>query len=394
MRHSGGAERYVSELRSALRAAGDDVRLLTSSAGSAGDGTADYVAWGTEARAAQSVLQLVNPRAFRSARRAVRDFRPEAVLVLMFANHLSPSIFAAFRGLPTAYLATDFKVVCPTFAKRLPSGATCTFAAGRACLRAGCLNAPHWVREQARYALIRRAVLGAPQVLACSEAVRRELARNGIESIHLPLPVAPPDPSFRRAPAPDPVFVLLGRLAEQKGIFSLLRAFARLHAELPGARLRFVGDGPDREALARAIAERALDGAVELVGWKSPERLEEWLRDAWALVAPTLGPEPLGMVAIEAILRDLPVVATANGGFLESVEPGRTGLLVRDGDEEALLGALRAVATGAVFAEHRVDAAAAARLRARHDPEGHVDALRALFRAGRGACASPRGSSG
>jgi hypothetical protein len=45
----GGAERYITAVRDGLRAAGDEVRLLTSSAGTAGDGSADYRAFGSEA---------------------------------------------------------------------------------------------------------------------------------------------------------------------------------------------------------------------------------------------------------------------------------------------------------------------------------------------------------
>ena len=47
-RGRGGAENHALALRAGLEAAGDEVRLLTSSAGTAGDGTAEYVAYGTE----------------------------------------------------------------------------------------------------------------------------------------------------------------------------------------------------------------------------------------------------------------------------------------------------------------------------------------------------------
>ena len=381
MRHAGGAERYVSQLRAGLAAAGDEVRLLTSSAGTAADGTADEVAWGTESLAAQSVLQLANPSAWRRAGSIRRRFEPQVVLVAMFANHLSPAIFAAFRGLPVVFAATDFKVVCPTFAKVLPSGRTCTEPEGRACLRAGCLSPLHWLREQSRYALIRRALRGTARVLACSEFVRGELARNGIAADHLPLPVDSPGAGFRRAPASDPTFVFAGRFAAQKGVLPLLAAFSRLRSELPAARLRYVGDGPQRAALVEAAQAPELRGAIEVIPWQAGPRVEEFLRDAWAAVAPTRGPEPLGLVALEAIVRDLPVIATRNGGFLETVEEGRSGLLVGDGDDADVLAAMRAVATRRAFPDHRLDPAIVAQVASRHSPPAHVATLRELFAA-------------
>jgi glycosyltransferase involved in cell wall biosynthesis len=381
MRHAGGAERYIAQLRAGLTAAGDDVRLLTSSAGTAADGTADEVAWGTESLVARSLLQLANPSAWRLARSIRRRFQPQVVLVAMFANHLSPAIFAAFRGLPVIFAATDFKAVCPTFAKVLPSGATCRDREGRACLRAGCLSPLHWLREQPRYALIRQAIHGTVRVLACSEFVRGELERNGIAADHLPLPVEPPGPAFRRAPALDPTFVFAGRLATQKGVLPLLAAFSLLRREIPSARLRYVGDGPQRAALVDAARATELRSAIEVIPWQAGPRVEDFFRDAWAVVMPTRGPEPLGLVTIEAIVRDVPVVATRNGGFLETVEEGRSGLLIGDGDDGELLAALRAVATREVFPEHRLDPALVARVAARHSLPAHLAALRELFSA-------------
>lgn len=405
MRHAGGAERYVAGLRAALAAAGDEVRLLTSSAGDAAGGTADYVAWGTESLLAQSALQISNPWAVRAARRAVAELDPDVVFVCMFANHLSPAIFSAFRGRPVVYSASDFKIVCPTFAKVLPSGTTCQYREGRACLAQRCVGLPRWLRDRPRYGAIRRAVDGAARVLACSDCVRRELERNGVAAEHLPLPVDPPGDGFRRAPAPAPLFVFCGRLAAQKGIFPLVRAFARLLAEVPAARLRFLGDGPERRALEGAIGELAVGGAVELVGLRPHEEVESFLADAWAAVSPTLGPEPLGLVALEAIARGVPVVATRNGGFVETVEEGLTGRLVADGDEEALFAALREIALGRSFPDRTIDPAARRRLLERHDPRRHVDELRAIFRSeiaraaagitgSRSASASPTGSCG
>jgi glycosyltransferase involved in cell wall biosynthesis len=381
MRHAGGAERYVADLRRGLRAAGDEVELLTSSAGSAAEGTAERTAAASERRWVQGVTQIVNPAAFAAVRRAMRDFAPEAVLVNMFANHLSPAVFAAFGGAPAFVVATDFKLACPTFAKLLPDGTSCREPQGAACLRRGCVGTAHWLRDRPRYALLARAARRAEAVFACSETVRVELARNAIASEVVPMPVDPPGPAFRRRPAGEPTYVFCGRLAAQKGIFELTEAFARLRAEAPRARLRFVGDGPDRVALERRVALLGAGDAIEFTGWVARERVEEHLADAWAAVAPTRGPEPLGLVALEAIVRGVPVVATRAGGFLETVDEGRSGLLVADGDRAALAAALLAVARREVFPTHVVDPALAARTLAERDLGRHVESLRARFAA-------------
>ena len=63
MRLRGGVEGYVSSIREGLRAAGDEVRLLTTTAGSPAEASPDYLAYGTERPAAQALLQVVNPSA-------------------------------------------------------------------------------------------------------------------------------------------------------------------------------------------------------------------------------------------------------------------------------------------------------------------------------------------
>ena len=98
------------------------MRLLTGSAGTAGDGTADFVVFGTERVAAQVLLQIVNPLAVAGVRRAVRQFKPDVALVNMFAHHLSPAALYALGGVPTVLVVSDYKAVCPVGSKLLPNG--------------------------------------------------------------------------------------------------------------------------------------------------------------------------------------------------------------------------------------------------------------------------------
>jgi len=228
MSGAGGAEWYMTWVRDGLRAAGDEVKLLTSSAGSAGDGSADYRAYATDRLAGRALLQIVNPFALISLRTALRRFRPDVVLVNMFEHHLSPAILPQLRGVPSVLTVTDYKCICPVGSKLLPDDTLCTERAGLVCLRSGCVSLPHWLRDQPRYALIAAGLKCFDRVLACSQWVQQELEKNWISSEHLPLPVPLPRPGFHRAPASDPLFVYCGRLDREKGVVLLLRAFARL----------------------------------------------------------------------------------------------------------------------------------------------------------------------
>lgn len=372
-------EQYVGWLYRGLREAGDDARLLTSSAGSAAAGSADYVAHGSNRKVAQVALQLVNPAAVRRARSAVREFEPEIVHVNMFETHLSPSVFAAFRGVPTVLMVHNYKPICPVGSKLLPAETICTVPAGLVCWRGGCVGPAHWLRDRPRYALVAWALDRVDRVLAPSRWLARELRKHGIAAATLRPGVPLPGPAFRREPAAEPLFVFVGRLASEKGVGLLLRAFARLRASVPEARLRIVGEGPQRPELEALCARLRLGSAVTFLGRLSQADVELELARPWALVAPSLWAEPLGLVALEALVRGVPVVVSESGGFGETVRPGRDGLLFRNGDEEALARALEAIATGRAFPQRELAADAVARAKIRYDLAGHVEHLRGVL---------------
>jgi glycosyltransferase involved in cell wall biosynthesis len=259
---------------------------------------------------------------------------------------------------------------------------------GAVCRRTGCLSGPRAARDAIRYGLFRAGLRGLDRVLAPSRHVAAELTAIGVEAEHVPLPIAPLQGPPARRPAPDPSFVYAGRLAPVKGVELLLRAFARVRDEHPRATRRVCGEGRERERIAAAVAALGIGDAVAFRpgmegGWV------EHLEEAWALVAPSLYREPLGLVAIEAIVRDVPVVAAAEGGFAESVVDGRSGLLFPNGDEDELAARMLRVCEGA-FPGHRPDPAARAELARRHDLGDHVRVMERIW----GEAATPVGAAG
>jgi len=378
MTNAGGAEAYVLALRDSLRAAGDDVVLLTCGAGEAGRPAADARAYGADHAVPQSVLQIVNPFAVRRIGSVVRNFRPDVALVGSFAYHLSPAVLGVASAVPTVVSVTDYKIICPIGSKLLPTESLCSDRAGLICARQGCVGWAHWLRDQPRYALIASRLARVDRVLTCSRWVQHELALAGVSSEVLPPPVAPPL-NVRRKPAESPVFVYVGRLSREKGVGLLLRAFAQVRRERRDARLRVVGDGPERSRLEALVVALELGSSVTFTGRLDSSGVDETLQDAWALVAPSLWTEPYGLVAPEAVLRGVPVVASATGGFCDTIEDGVSGLLFPNGDEAALGGCLRAIADGEVFPSHVLAPDVVSRVAELRSPARYVDRLHAVF---------------
>jgi glycosyltransferase involved in cell wall biosynthesis len=378
LRRSGGMERYFETIRQGLRSAGHDVRLLTSTAGTAADGTAEYQAFGSNAAAAQALLQVVNPFAVASVRAVVRELRPELALVGMVEQHLSPAVFVALGNVPTILSFGDYKPICPIHSKLLPSGEICKVPAGLVCWTGGCIGLAHWLRDQPRYALFRAAIARADHILACSSWLERALGEAGIRAEAVALPTPPPPSHYVRAPAERPLFVFVGRLSREKGVASLIRAFARTREAVPSAQLRIVGDGEERPSLERLSASLGLGASVAFRGSLPLTEVERELAVAWASVAPSLWAEPLGLAAAEAVVRGVPVIASSTGGLAEIVEQGRSGLLFPNGDETELVRCLEDVATGRAFPSQILPAEVVHEIADRHSIERYVARLESL----------------
>jgi glycosyltransferase involved in cell wall biosynthesis len=140
------------------------------------------------------------------------------------------------------------------------------------------------------------------------------------------------------APAGMPRLAIVGRLIPIKGHDVLLRAIAAVRRERPELTLDVVGDGPLEGQLRATVDELGLADVVTFSGRVSPAAPA--FEAAEVVVVPSFG-EGFGMVALEAMERGRPVIASAVGGLPEIVDDGRTGVLVPPGDVDALAAAIR-----------------------------------------------------
>lgn len=163
--------------------------------------------------------------------------------------------------------------------------------------------------------------------------------------------------------APTPSVLFVGRLNAQKGVRDLLAAMEVVQAEVT---LDIVGDGPDRAALEQGARSAALDGRVRWHGALPQAAVAPLYRDASVVAIPSRD-EGLGLVAVEAQLSGVPVVAYRSGGVAELIEDGVTGLLVPPGDAHALGAALDALVRDPARAR-RMGEAGQVRMAARFAP--------------------------
>ena len=131
---------------------------------------------------------------------------------------------------------------------------------------------------------------------------------------------------------------IVGQVIERKGHIGLLQAISLLVKKGLDIQLIIVGDG-DSVFTAKVKMLIADLGLVPKITWRGfKKNLEEIYKGIDVLVAPTIPPEPFGLIVIEANMLGIPVIASNKGGFKETVTNGENGFLVEPEDAEQMAG--------------------------------------------------------
>lgn len=348
---AGGAEIAVILLRDLLRRNGHDARLLSSRAQPIPfPSSADYRCLGTTSPL-RVFTRVANPWAHRALRRALKAFDPDVVHVNLFLTQLSPLILPPLRPIPAIYHVHWHRPVCPTGSKMLPEGVPCNLSYGPGCYRNRCMPPAVRALTRLQMGLWKRWQGVFDLVVANSGYLKLRLESEGmarVETAWYGVPAVEPRPGLSN----PPTVAYAGRMVREKGVDTLLHAFAGAVKRVPDARLILVGAGEERGpivALARALR---LGSRMEMHDHLPRAETEAILKSAWVQAVPSRCVESFGLVAAEAMMRGTAVVASDIGGLREIVRAGETGLLVPPGDAASLAEALLALLGDVHRAEH------------------------------------------
>ena len=211
------------------------------------------------------------------------------------------------------------------------------------------------------------------------------------EVVYTPLePPPPPTADARRrvraaldTPADDVVILMAARLEVWKGAAVFVEALGRL-AGVPGWTAWLAG-GPQKAGEAEYLAglrtsarAAGIDGRVRLLGQRSD--VADLMAAADIYCQPNTGPEPFGVVFVEALTAGRPVVTRNSGGGAEVVTPA-CGVLTPPGDAAAVAEALRGLIADP-GRRQALGAAGPARAAELCDPARQLEALRSALTGG------------
>ena len=139
------------------------------------------------------------------------------------------------------------------------------------------------------------------------------------------------------APLEEKRLISVGRLSPEKGFIDLLRMFNILHKDYPDWRLEIIGDGVEKERLAKYIKDHELDEVVTLHGFRDKEYIDKLLHKS-SIYLLTSYTESFGIVLIEAMSHGVPCIAFNSAeGARELIQSGKNGYLIKNRSYSAFL---------------------------------------------------------
>lgn len=312
----------------------------------------------------------------------IDDFKPDVAHFHNIHDHLTTSIIRPLssREVPVVWTCHDYRPVCPNS----------NFLSGREicerCLPGKFYNvflnrckknslSASFVAMLASYSdLIRGVFKKVGCFIAPSEFMKDKLTAGGIDSekievVHNFIDTESYHPSGRE----KDYVIYFGRLSYEKGVDTLIRAFAGLE----GVRLIIAGEGPESGNLKTLASQLNVSG-VEFAGYREKEDLMRLVADSKLVVLPSRWYENLPFSVMESFALGKPVIASDIGGIPEMVEDGINGLLFPPEDEGGLMQQLkRLLSSGELRAE--MGAAAREKAQKRYNSSSHYQRIMEIY---------------
>ncbi|MEH2146497.1 glycosyltransferase family 4 protein [Nostoc sp.] len=217
--------------------------------------------------------------------------------------------------------------------------------------------------------------------IANSEYVRQELIQNGVPpeqtvTLHCGISV----PKTATAPLNLEVhqnhrILFVGRIVSDKGLEWLLKTL--IHTD-PQIKLDIAGEGWERPQLEKLANILRLSNRITWHGWCDPDKINKLYQQCFAVIFPSVWPEPAGLVTLEAYANYRPVIGSAVGGIPEHLRDGETGILVPGNNIKKLADAIHELYTDYQKSRHMGEQGHALLMK-EFTIDAHVNNLRKIY---------------
>lgn len=263
------------------------------------------------------------------------DTRPDLVHLNIFQHQISPSILDVIKKyhIPTVYTAHDLKMLCLNY-KMMHHGKiceACKYGKFYNCFFNKCVKDSFLKSSvnmiEGYFHKIKKSYNAIDAIITPSEFYKNKFIEFGIEEeriYHIPNFLNELRPSIDDMKDKEKFYLYFGRLSEEKGVFTLIKAFKNLKC-----KLYIVGSGPIESEIRNFIIDNSLDN-IDLLGFQSGQKLKNIVGNAKAIILPSEWYENGPYSAIEALQLGRPIIGSNIGGIPELVNGN--GFLFQYGD--------------------------------------------------------------
>lgn len=285
---------------------------------------------------ADGLAMIHSPESTRNIRQLILQEKPDILHCHNIYHQLTPSIIRVAKSMGVKVVLTlhDYKLVCPTY-HRICHGQVCSLCldgnfthvlrqrcADHSFFKSGLLMMEAYFHQWMRSYESVDAFIAPSQFMY--DAIAHRVERSKLH--YLPNGVTLRPPSSQED---DGSVLYIGRLVREKGVETLLKAFAMANRDW---KLRVAGTGPLLDVLKTQYPQGIFMGHL------NGDALSDVMKKAAVIIVPSEWYENCPMAVLEAMSYGKPVIASAIGGITELIQHGETGLLFEAGDAMGLKG--------------------------------------------------------
>lgn len=286
-----------------------------------------------------ALKMLYSLEARKKFEQLIIDEKPDIIHLNIFQSQITGSIvdIAQKYDIPIVYTAHDLKCICPNY-QMLNHGEICEKCLHGNylnCFKEGCMKDSKakslLAMLEAEVYRVKKTYKKINLVITPSEFYKRKIEEAKIVNcpvIHM-TNFLPEETEYKRGTVNGDYFLYFGRLSREKGILTLVRAYAQAKVNKP---LYIVGTGPEKERIEQLIAEKNCSKNVKLLGFKSGQELKDIVTGSLCVCLPSEWYENGPYSIMEAQAAGRPVIVSSNGGLPELVTDGVTGYIVKPMD--------------------------------------------------------------
>ncbi|MDP3517051.1 MAG: glycosyltransferase family 4 protein [Pseudohongiella sp.] len=287
-----------------------------------------------------------NPFTVRDIKKVIDDFKPDVVHVHNTFPLISPSVFHAV-GKKAAKVLTlhNYRLFCPA-AIPMREGRVCTECIDKRsvmpAIEHGCYRKSRIATAPLATSVALHRMLGTWRTkvdafIALTKFQRDLMTSGGLvsEKIHIKPNFYPGNPEIVPFISRSIYVVYVGRLSEEKGVLSLIKAWQMWGSTAP--KLKIIGDGPLRNELQSLVGKCN----IEFLGQIPYEETQAQIANAQLLVLPSECFEGFPMVVREAFALGTPVAVSNLGPLPSIVNDGFNGVLFEAGNPHSMISKVR-----------------------------------------------------